>query len=179
MSAVVTTLTVVHVVISLIGLAAGFVVLEALVNSRRLAGWTALFLAMTIATSATGFLFPASHITPAHVLGVVSLAVLSVAVVALYQRHLAGPWRAAYVLSAVTAQYLNFFVLIVQLFLKVPVLQALAPTQTEPAFAVTQLLALLLFLGVGVLAVVRFRPDRESGRVVNTVSLSNSDAFSA
>jgi hypothetical protein len=179
MFAVVTTLTVVHVLISLIGLAAGFVVLGGLVNSRRLAGWTALFLAATIATSATGFLFPASHITPAHVLGIVSLAVLSVAVVALYQRHLAGPWRVAYVLSAVTAQYLNFFVLIVQLFSKVPALQALAPTQTEPAFAIAQLLALLLFLGVGALAVVRFRPGREIGRVTNTVSLSKSDSFSA
>src|SRR5262245_30180226 len=132
MNAALTTLTLVHVLLSLVGLAAGFVVLWGLLSSRRLDGWTALFLSTTIATSASGFLFPVNHVTPGHILGILSLVALIVAVVARYQRRLLGPWRAAYVLSAVTAQYLNFLVLIVQLYQKVPVLKALAPTQTEP-----------------------------------------------
>ncbi len=156
MNVAVTILTVVHVIISLIGLAAGFTVLRGLL-SNRLERWTTLFLAATIATSASGFLFPADRVTPAHVLGVISLVVLAVAVFALYQRRLAGLWGPAYVVSAVTAQYLNFFVLIVQLFLKVPSLKALAPTQTEPAFAVAQLATLLAFVVAGTIAVVRFR----------------------
>ncbi len=174
----VATLTVVHVLLSLAGIAAGFVVLWGLVTSRRLEGWTALFLATTIVTSASGFLFPVDRITPAHVFGIISLAALGVAVVARYQRHLAASWRVAYVLSAVAAQYLNFFVLIVQLFLKVPALKALAPTQTEPAFAVSQLLALLFFVGVGVLAVIRFRPRIETRQPSNAVSARHSDSFS-
>jgi len=156
MNAALATLTVGHVLISLIGLGTGFVVLWGLLSSKLLKRWTAVFLATTIATSLTGFLFPAHRVTPGHVLGVLSLIVLAVAVFALYKRHLAGRWRAAYVVSAVTAQYLNFFVMVVQLFLKVPALKALAPTQTEPAFAIAQLITLAAFLTVGVLAVLRF-----------------------
>lgn len=148
----VATLTFVHVVISLAGLVSGFVVIWGLLDRKRLERWTALFLATTIATSLTGFLFPVDHITPAHVFGVISLVLLTVAVVALYGRQLIGRWRAAYVVSAIAAQYLNFFVLIVQLFLKVPALKALAPTQTEPAFAITQLVTLAVFLTFGVAA---------------------------
>jgi hypothetical protein len=161
MNAAVATLTLVHVLLSLVGLAAGFVVLWGLLSSRQVPGWTALFLSTTIATSVSGFLFPVDHVTPGHVLGILSLVVLPVAVVARYQRRLLGPWRVAYVLSAVTAQYLNFFVLIVQVFLKVPALKALAPTQTEPAFAISQLLALLFFLAAGALATIRFQTHRE------------------
>ena len=150
-------LTFVHVLLSLVGLGAGFVVLWGLLNGQRLIRWSALFLATTIATSASGFLFPVDHVTPAHVLGVISIVVLSVAVLARYQRRLAGWWRPTYVVSAVTAQYLNFFVLIVQLFLKVPALKALAPTQSEPVFAVTQLITLGVFVGLAFAAILRFR----------------------
>jgi hypothetical protein len=150
-------LTFVHVLLSLVGLGAGFVVLWGLLNRQRLDSWTALFLATTIATSASGFLFPVNHVTPGHVLGVISLVVLSVAVIARYQGRLAGWWRGTYVVSAVTAQYLNFFVLIVQLFLKVPVLKALAPTQSEPVFVVTQLITLAVFIGLALAAALRFR----------------------
>jgi len=143
----VATLTFVHVVISLIGLTSGFIVLWGLLSRQRLERWTALFLATTIATSLTGFLFPVDHVTPGHVLGVISLVLLAIAVVARYGRQLAGGWRPAYVASAVAAQYLNFLVLVVQLFQKVP----------APAFAVTQLITLAAFVALGVVAVRRFR----------------------
>jgi hypothetical protein len=148
----VATLTFVHVVISLVGLAAGFVVVWGLLNRQRLERWTALFLATTIATSVTGFLFPVDHITPGHILGVISLVLLAAAVVARYRQQLVGGWRAAYVVSAIAAQYLNFLVLIVQLFQKVPALKALAPTQTEPAFVITHLMTLAAFLVIAVAA---------------------------
>jgi hypothetical protein len=153
----VATLTFVHVVISLVGLAAGFVVLWGLLTRQRLDRWTALFLATTIATSLTGFLFPVDHVTAGHILGVISLVLLAIAVAARYGWQLVGGWRPAYVASAVAAQYLNFFVLVVQLFLKVPALKSLAPTQTEPAFALTQLVTLAAFVALGVAAVRRFR----------------------
>src|SRR5262245_42087086 len=156
-NAALTTLLIVHVLISLIGLGSGFVVLWGLINARTFEVWTTVFLITTIATSVTGFFFPAHGVTPGHVIGVLSLIVLAVAVFALYGRKLVGLWRSAYVLSAVTAQYLNSFVLVVQLFLKVPVLRALAPTQTEPVFAFVQFVALAAFVGVGTLAALRSR----------------------
>jgi hypothetical protein len=161
------TLTFVHIVISLIGLASGFVVLWGLLSRQRLERWTALFLATTIVTSLTGFLFPVDHVTPGHVLGVISLALLATAVVARYGRQLDGGWHPAYVASAVAAQYLNFLVLVVQMFQKVPALKALAPTQTEPAFAFTQLITLAVFVALGVVAVRRFKNgiDRASSRL--------------
>ncbi|MFA6287826.1 MAG: hypothetical protein WC661_10625 [Opitutaceae bacterium] len=106
----------------------------------------------------TGFLFPYHGFTPALGTEIVSMAVLAVALFALYGRRLAGVWRGAYVVNAVLALYLNFFVLIVQLFLKVPALKALAPTQKEPPFAIAQGAALGLFFVLGVLAWKRFRP---------------------
>jgi len=157
-------LTLAHVLVSLVGLGSGFVVLWGLLNNKQCGRWTAAFLITTIATSASGFVFPADRLTPAHLLGILSLAVLAVAVVAHYQRLLAGRWRVAYAVSAVTAQYLNFFVLVVQLFLKVPALKALAPTQTEPVFAVAQLVTLAAFLGVGVVAAVRSRNGTDTLR---------------
>jgi hypothetical protein len=167
MNAALATFTVIHVLVSLIGLAAGFVVLWGMLRSQRLDGWNGLFLSTTIATSVSGFVFPADHVTPGHILGVLSLLALIVAVIAKYRRRLVGPWRAAYVVSAVTAQYLNFLVLIVQLFLKVPALKELAPTQTEPAFAVTQLAALVAFVAVGILSLHRF--ERGSDRVTESM----------
>lgn len=172
-------LTYVHVLLSLVGLGTGFAVLWGLLNRQRLDRWTALFLATTIATSASGFLFPVDHVTPAHVLGVISLVVLLVAVVARYQRGLSGWWRGTYVASAVTAQYLNFFVLIVQLFLKVPALKALAPTQSEPVFAVTQLITLGVFVGVGVVAVLRFRHGSDTAFSQQTGAVARMTAATA
>jgi len=151
------TFTIVHVIISLIGIGSGFVVIAGLLKARRLDRWTALFLTSTVATSLTGFFFPFHQVTPAHVVGVISLLLLAVAIVARYGRRLAGAWRWIYVISAMVAQYLNVFVLIVQLFQKVPMLKAMAPTQSEPPFLVTQLVVLALFLVLTVVAAIKFR----------------------
>lgn len=154
-------LTLAHVIISLVGIVSGFVVLGGLLKSRRLDGWTALFLATTVLTSVTGFLFfPFEKLLPSHVFGVLSLGLLAVAIVARYPQRMAGGWRSTFIVTAILAQYLNFFVLIVQSFQKVPALHKLAPTQTEPAFAVAQGAAFVLFAVLTVLAVKRFHPER-------------------
>lgn len=152
------TFTAVHVLISLIGIGSGLIVLYGMLSSRALPRWTALFLASTIATSVTGFGFPFDHLLPSHKVGILSLALLALALAALYGARLAGGWRAAYVICAVASLYLNVFVLVVQLFEKVPALRGLAPTQKEPPFLVAQLVVLLIFVVLGVRAVKRFRP---------------------
>ncbi|MDR3388101.1 MAG: hypothetical protein P4L92_13715 [Rudaea sp.] len=151
-----TTFTFVHVALSLIGILAGFVVVFGLLTSRRLVGWTLLFLAATVATSVTGFGFPFDHLLPSHIVGIISLIVLAFAILALYVFRLARAWRWIYVLTAVLALYLNVFVLIVQAFLKVPALHALAPTQNESPFAIAQGAALVAFIILGSIAVKRF-----------------------
>jgi uncharacterized membrane protein SirB2 len=151
------TFTLLHVVISLIGIGSGFVVMYGLLHGKRFDGWTALFLATTVATSVTGFGFPFEHLLPSHKVGIISLVVLAVAVLARYAFHLAGAWRWIYVISAVIALYLNVFVAVVQAFEKVPALKALAPTQKEPPFLVAQLVVLAIFIMLGIFAVKRFR----------------------
>ena len=152
------TFTLVHVALSLVGIFTGLVVLFAMLSSKTLGGWTALFLATTVLTSVTGFPFPRDHILPSHIVGVISLVVLAIAIFALYYRHLAGAWRGIYVISAVVALYLNVFVAVVQSFLKVPMLSALAPTQAEPPFIVAQTAVLLIFIALGILAFRSFHP---------------------
>jgi hypothetical protein len=149
------TYTIVHVVISLVGIGSGLIVVVGLLTGKRLNAQTALFLATTVATSVTGYGFPFDHLLPSHIVGAISLVVLALAIYARYARHLAGAWRATYVVCAVLALYLNVFVLVVQLFLKVPALRALAPTQSEPPFGVAQLVVLVLFIALGTLAVRR------------------------
>lgn len=151
------TYTFVHVALSLIGIAAGIVVLFGWLADVRLAGWTALFLATTALTSVTGFGFPFSTLLPSHVVGIISLVVLTVALYALYGAHLSGVWRWIYLVSATIALYLNVFVLIVQAFIKVPALNALAPTQVETPFIATQGAVLVAFVVLGGLAIWRFR----------------------
>ena len=152
--------TLIHVVVSVLGIIAGLVIVGGLLGSERLDGWTALFFATTIATSVTGFGFPFRGISPAIVVGTISLVVLAVCLMARYWKDLQGPWRAVYVLTAVTALYLNVFVLVVQLFVKVPALAQLAPTQREAPFLVTQVLLFALFLGLALQALGRFRPGK-------------------
>jgi hypothetical protein len=154
-----TVLTFVHVVLSLIGIFSGLVVVFGLLTGKRLDGWTAVFLVTTVATSATGFLFPFHRFLPSHGVGILSLIVLAVAIVARYGLQLAGGWRRAYVISAVIALYLNVFVLVAQLFLKVPALKAMAPTQAEPPFKIAQLAVLLLFVVLGILSAIKFRNE--------------------
>jgi len=150
------TYTFLHVLISLIGIGSGLVVMSAMLTGKRVDGWTALFLVTTAATSVTGFGFPFDHLLPSHKVGIISLVVLAVAILARYGVHLAGAWRWIYVVSASLALYLNVFVAVVQAFLKLPALRALAPTQTEPPFLVAQLAVLVLFIGLAIIAVRTF-----------------------
>jgi hypothetical protein len=156
--------TTLHVVISLIAIAAGLVVVYGMLKSQRMPLLTALFLLTTILTSVTGLLFPIAAFTPALAVGVVSLVVLLGAVLALYAFRLGGAWRWIYVVTAILALYLNVFVLVVQGFQKVPVLHALAPTQSESAFIVAQTVVLIVFLVVGYFAVKHFHLKGGSSR---------------
>ncbi|MCL1633406.1 hypothetical protein M2650_01925 [Luteimonas sp. SX5] len=150
-----------HVAISLVAIFSGLVLLLfGWPASRKLPGWTAVFLTTTVATSVTGFLLPFVKFLPSHAFGIVSLILAAFVMPALYKFRLAGNWRWIYVSGAVLLLYLNVFVLVVQLFLKVPALHALAPTQKEPPFAIAQGAVLLLFLAYGILSVRRFHPDR-------------------
>jgi hypothetical protein len=150
--------TILHVVISLIAIVSGFIVLVGMLGARRLPGWTALFLVTTILTSVTGFMFPISGLTPGIVVGLISIVMLAIALIALYVKGLGGAWRWIYVTTALIALYLNVFVLVVQSFQKVPALQKLAPTQAEPPFQIVQGLVLAEFLIFGTMAARRFRP---------------------
>jgi len=158
------TFTAIHVVISLIGIVSGLVVMFGMLTRKLVDRWTALFLATTVATSVTGFFFPFHGFTPAIAVGILSLVVLAVAILARYVRHLAGAWRWIYVVSAAVALYFNVFVLVVQLFQKVPALKALAPTQSEPPFAITQLIVLTVFVLLAIAASIKFRvaPEKAS-----------------
>lgn len=147
-----------HVAISLIGIASGLVALYGALHAQRMPGWTALFLVTTILTSVTGFMFPATAVTPAQIVGGISLVVLAAAVLALYVFQLSRAWRWVYVIAAVIALYLNVFVLVAQGFQKVPLLHALAPNGSEPPFIVAQTLVLLIFAVLSFLAVSRFHP---------------------
>jgi hypothetical protein len=152
------TFTTVHVVISLIGIATGAIVLSGMLSGKRFDGLTAVFLATTVLTSVTGFMFPFDQLLPSHVIGAISLALLAVALVALYGKGLSGAWRPVYVVTAVAALYFNVFVGLVQAFRKLGVLQALAPTQAEAPFVVAQGALLVLFAVLGFVAVRRYRP---------------------
>jgi hypothetical protein len=153
--------TLLHVVISLIGIATGLVVAAAMLRSKAPNGWTALFLATTVLTSATGFLFPVDKILPSHIVGAISLVVLAVAIIALYSFRLAGSWRWIYVATALFALYLNCFVLVAQAFLKVAFLKALAPTQSDPPFIIAQVAVVAVFVLLGIKALRSFHPDAD------------------
>ena len=155
----ISTYTLVHVVISLVGIFSGLVVLFGMFGSKRFPGWTAVFLATTVLTSVTGYPFPRDHILPSHIVGIISLVVLAIAIFAPYVRHLAGQWRWIYVASAVLALYLNVFVGVVQAFMKVPFLNALAPKQSEPPFAIAQGIVLVIFVVLGIVAARSFHPE--------------------
>lgn len=151
--------TLFHVVVSLIGIVTGIIVAVAMLGSKITNGWTAIFLATTALTSITGFLFPSDKVLPSHIVGAVSLVVLIIAIVALYGYRLARSWRWIYVVSALVALYLNVFVLVAQAFLKVAILHALAPTQSDPGFIIAQLSVLAVFVVLGIRAVRRFHPE--------------------
>ncbi len=149
--------TLLHVIISLVGIGAGFVAVFGLMGGKLPRGWTALFLVTTVLTSVTGFLFPIHGVTPGIVLGILSLIALLLAIIALYGRGLAGAWRGTYVITASLSLYFNVFVLFAQLFAKVPALKAIAPTPASPAFGATQLVVMVLFIVLTVRAFKQFR----------------------
>jgi hypothetical protein len=146
-----------HVLLSLVGIGAGFIAVFGLIAGRWLNLWMKIFLVTTILTSVTGFMFQFKGITPGIILGVISIVALAISLFALRVKKLAGRWRSVFVVTAVVAQYLNFFVLIAQLFEKVPALHALAPTGSEAPFKAAQGTALLLFVVLGFLATKNFR----------------------
>jgi hypothetical protein len=149
--------TIIHVAISLAAIASGFTVLFGMIANKRLNGWTAFFLATTVLTSVTGFGFPIKGMTPGIAFGIISLVVLAAVIYARYPRKMAGGWRKVFVIGAVFAFYLNFVVLIVQSFQKVPGLHALAPTQSEPPFVAAQVVSMVAIIVLGTFAVKRFR----------------------
>jgi hypothetical protein len=151
--------TTLHTAISVIGIVSGFIVVGGMLASKQLTTWTRVFLATTVLTSATGFLFPFNTLLPSHIVGAISLVVLAVTIAALVVFRLAGRWRAVYVIGAVLSLYFNSFVAVTQTFGKVPVLAALTPAQSEPPFAVTQLVLLVVFVILGVTATRAFRPE--------------------
>ena len=155
--------TLLHVALSLVGILAGLVVVAAMLGAKYNSGWTALFLATTILTSATGYLFPVDKVLPSHIVGAISLVVLAIAAVALYSFPLMGAWRWVYVASATFALYLNVFVLVAQAFLKVGFLKSLAPTGSEPPFLIAQGVVLIAFVLLGIKALKSFRPDTNRG----------------
>ena len=152
--------TTLHVIISLIAIVSGIIVMFGLLGSKPMPGLTAIFLLFTILTSATGFLFPVEKLLPSHVIGILSLVLLAIACIALYVMNVSGAWRWIYVLTAMISLYLNVFVLVIQSFLKVPALTALAPGNPPSGlvFAVVQGIVLLFFVVAIVGAMRRFRP---------------------
>ena len=150
--------TLLHVVITLVAIGSGLIVVGGMFASHKLPGTTAIFLLTTALTSVTGFLFPIHGFTPALGVGILACLILLVALFALYKEHLAGAWRWVYVIAAIASLYLNVFVLVAQSFMKVLALNVLAPTQSEPPFAITQAAVLAIFILIALIAVVKFRP---------------------
>ena len=151
--------TIIHTLISLIAIFTGLVVLLGMLGGKRLDGWTKWFLITAVATTVTGFFFPFHGFTPAIGLGIISLPFLAITIFARYPKHLAGAWRWIYAIGAVICLYFNLFVLVVQLFEKVPALHAMAPTQTESPFKLTQVCVLVVSAVLALIAVIRFHPE--------------------
>ena len=151
--------TVIHTLISLVAIFTGLVVVVGMLGGKRLDGWTKWFLITAVATTITGFFFPFHGFTPAIGLGIISLPFLALTIFARYAKHLAGAWRWIFVIGAVICLYFNLFVAVVQTFEKIPALHAMAPTQTEPPFKLTQLIVLLVSSLLAIVAAIRFRPE--------------------
>jgi hypothetical protein len=160
----ITTFTLIHTLISLVAIVAGLVVVGGLMAGARLDGWTGLFLVTTVLTSITGFGFPFTRLLPSQYIGITSLIVLAPVILARYRKHLEGAWRGVYVVGSVLVLYLNVFVLVDQLFKRIPALIVLAPTHKEPPYVATQLIVMALFVPLGVAAFKRFRPHPAAAR---------------
>jgi hypothetical protein len=154
-----TPLTFFHVLISLIGILTGIIAVLGMIAGKRLDGWTVVFLVTTALTSITGFFFPFHKLLPSHILGVISLFVLAFAIPARYVKHLAGAWRKVYAITASIALWLNVFVLVAQLFMKVPALHAMAPNGNEPPFLISQVVVMAVFVVLTIAAAIKFHPE--------------------
>jgi len=154
-----TPFTFFHVLLSLIGIFTGFIAEFGMIGGKRLDSWTAIFLTTTALTSITGFFFPFHGVTPGIIVGIVSLVILAVAIPARYVKHLAGAWRKIYAVTASIALYLNVFVLIAQLFMKVPALHAMAPNGNEPPFLISQVVVMAIFIVLTIAAAIKFHPE--------------------
>jgi hypothetical protein len=154
------TFTTLHVIISLIAIVSGITVMFGMLGSNKLPGLTAIFLLFTILTSATGFLFPFEKLLPSHMIGILSLVLLAIACIALYGMMLSGAWRWIYAVTALLSLYFNVFVLVIQSFLKVPALAAVAPGNppSGPVFGVVQGIVLVFFILMIIGAIRRFKP---------------------
>jgi len=154
--------TLFHTALSLVTIISGILVVKGLISSAGRQLWTVLFLVTAAATTITGFFFPFNGVTPAFILGIISIVPITLAFVARYRHRAVGAWRGTYAISAVVTLYFNCFVLVVQAFQKVPSLQALAPTQSEPPFQIAQLVTLILFIVAGVFSFKNFLPKKET-----------------
>jgi len=152
-----------HTALSLVQLVSGIVVVIALVGGRSGGAWLWIYLVSAIATSATGFAFPVDKFLPSHAFGIISLVLLLLVILARYAFHLAGAWRWIYAIGLVITVYLDAFVAIVQAFLKIPALHAFAPTGSEPPFAVAQIILLVIFVVLAIMAVRKFHPGPALG----------------
>jgi len=146
-----------HVLISLIGIAAGIVAMVAFARGAWLARTTHVFLWTTLITNSTGFMFPFKGVTPAIIVGGVSTVVLAGAFLALYRSKLQGGARTVYAITATIGLWFNCFVLVVQSFLKIPALHALAPNGNEPPFAAAQGAVLISCVALGFFSVRKAR----------------------
>ena len=153
------TFTWVHTALSLVALAVGLVVMIGLLAGRRFNGWIALFLLTAVLTSVTGFGFPFDKLLPSHMVGIVSLVVLAISILAIYAFHVTGAWRWIFAISVVIGVYLDAFVAVAQAFMKIPALKAMAPTQSEPPFLIAQVVLLVIFVALAIAAAIRFHPD--------------------
>jgi hypothetical protein len=151
--------TIIHTLISLVAIFTGLIVVFGMLARKRLDNWTKWFLVTAVATTITGFFFPFHGFTPGIGLGIISLPFLALTIFARYPKRLAGPWRWMYVIGAVICLYFNLFVGVVQAFEKIPALHAMAPTQTEPPFKLTQLVVLLVSALLAIVAAIRFHPE--------------------
>jgi len=153
------TFTRVHVLISLIAIVPGLVVLADMPSSSRLDGWAAVFISTTALTSITGFGFPFERLLPSRKAGIVSLVVLPVTILARYAFRMRGTWRGLYVVTAIATLWLNVFVPVARPFNKVPTLNAVAPTRSEPPFLVAQTVVRIVFVLLTFSALRKFHPQ--------------------
>jgi len=149
----------IRVIISLVALVAGLIVLYGWLNGNPSGGWTAFFLVTLILTSVTGFPLPPFGLDPPRMVGILSLILLAIAVIAIYGFRVTGPWRWIYIVTAITALYLDAFVGVIQAFNKLSFLHELAPNGSEPPFVIVQVVVVAIFVVLGFLAVRRFHPQ--------------------